>query len=80
VTTRPILNQIAQSGGMAESVSFREDGTFVNFERRVIADAKGASLKTAVIGGLPPPCVDLGSLEDFLSRFNFPEIPPESGS
>ena len=29
VTMRPLLNQIAQSGGTAKSVSFREDGTFV---------------------------------------------------
>lgn len=26
---RPLLDQLAQSGGMAESVSFRSDGTFV---------------------------------------------------
>lgn len=28
-TMRPLLNQIAQSGGMAGSITFREDGTFV---------------------------------------------------
>ncbi len=28
-TMRPLLNQLAQSGGMAESASFRSDGTFI---------------------------------------------------
>jgi hypothetical protein len=28
-TMRPLLNQLAQSGGMAESVSFRNDGAFI---------------------------------------------------
>jgi hypothetical protein len=31
-TMKPLLDQLAQSGGMAESVSFRNDGTFVTGE------------------------------------------------
>jgi hypothetical protein len=43
----------------------------------VVADAKAAGLKSVVIGGLPPHGVNLGSLEEFLSGFDFPEVPPE---
>jgi hypothetical protein len=47
------------------------------FEARVIADAKAAGLKSVVIGGLPPAGAELGSLEQFLSGFDFTEVPPE---
>jgi hypothetical protein len=43
----------------------------------VVSDAKAAGLKSVVIGGLPPPGSDLGSLEEFLSGCHFPEVPPE---
>ncbi|MDO8399005.1 MAG: hypothetical protein Q7T45_14405 [Bradyrhizobium sp.] len=53
------------------------DETLDAFEKRVINDAKAANLKSVVIGGLPPNGVELGTSDEFLSRFQFSEVPPE---
>jgi len=56
------------------------DETLEAFEQRVITDAKAAGLKLVIIGGLPPNGVELGTLDEFMARFDFAEVPPEEAS
>jgi hypothetical protein len=81
------LQAIMIEGGLPGPIRWAEGGgqvweravdeTFDAFENRVIANVKAAGLKSVMIVGLPPLGVQLGSLEEFLSTFDFPEVPPE---
>jgi hypothetical protein len=53
------------------------DETLEGFEKRAITEAKAAGLRLLIIGGLPPQGVELGNFQEFLDRFDFPEVPEE---
>ncbi|UVO38094.1 hypothetical protein KUL72_06875 [Bradyrhizobium arachidis] len=65
----------AESGGRGWRREATE--TYEQFESRAVSEAHAAGLKRVVIGGLPPDFLDPGSLERFLARCDFPEVPPE---
>ncbi|MBP0111068.1 hypothetical protein [Bradyrhizobium vignae] len=68
----------AESGGRG----WRREATesHEQFEKRVVAGAKAAGLRSVIIGGLPPDFLDPESLERFLARCNFSGVPPEEES
>jgi len=67
----------AEAGGRG----WRREATesYEQFETRVVSEVHAAGLNSVVVGGLPPDFLNPGSLDRFLARCDFPEVPPEEG-
>ena len=69
----PDLPRYAEGGGRTWERAM--DETLEAFEERVVGDARAARLHQIIFGGLPPAGTDLGTLEEFLSRYHFEQVP-----